>query len=283
MHKIEVKYLEQRMFRKPVDKTLRIESPETWDELTRIQVESVAKVISMDVPLETQKTILFSELSNIPMRVFSMLNEFQILSLYDCVDVFLGEPHLTKNHWPKVKGLVGPSDFFGNLIVDEFIEAEDYYFDYMEEARERYPDREKMESLLDLLIATLWREKDKMKDARSHNFTGDWRVPFSSYHVKNRAKKVEKISPAIRQAIFYYYEGSRRAMVDLNDALFGESDGSKESADKETWIKMLGHLPNDKFGTLEKIGPKNLHTVFYFCNLFIQDAKEQKRSSSASD
>lgn len=282
MHSGQIKYETRPRFGRPKEKVLTFECIEDWDELSKEQIEVLTRLILTEMHEYEKKTILFHSLSTIPKKIFVLLNTIQLVNLCEVVDPFFEEPELTVNLWPSFRlgctTYYGPSNFFGNLTVDEFIESEDYYFDYLEEMREPYPDDAKMEELLNQLVATLWREKDKAKDPNGSDFNGDWRVAFNQHQVKARAKKLAKLPAYRKLGMLFYYQGCRTALVDLHTAIFNSSEGNEESADRESWIKMIGHLPNDKFGTLDRIGPMNLQTTLYFCNLFILEAKKRKKS-----
>lgn len=281
MYSGQINYQKKRLFRKPKESVFHFECVENWDEINGKQLEVLTRLILTDMTVGEQKTILFHSLSNIPKNLFVLFNEYQIMSLYDCVDPFFEDPELTNNLWPSFKILGktyhGPGNMFGRMSVDEFIKAEDYYFDYLEETRKDFPDEEKLENLINCLVATLWREKDGNKDRDSSDFNGDWRVSFNQHHIATRAVKLKRLPAYRKLGMLFYYQGCRNALVDLYEGIFDTEKGASESADRETWIKMLSHLPNDKFGTIDRIGPMNLLTVLYFCNLFILEAKKAKK------
>jgi hypothetical protein len=278
MNHLELTFSEKRLFFPDREKKVALDFAEKWDELTKDELLYIIYLnFQEQMPMETKKTLLLKKLTKIKTGLFSMLNAVQIISIYDCLDVFFEEPKLTKNLLQQTthrqgltrKKLIGPGDCFGNLTVSEFISAEDHYFEYLTDGYEM--------SALNMLVATLWREPIKGLTVSSIKYNGDLREAFNSHHVAQRLKIVERMPDLWKVGMLYYYQGCRSLLSDLYEDLFepGNDDGAQNA---DAWLEMLGHLPNDKFGTIDEIGPMNLLTVLYFTNLTI--AKNKKLSKS---
>lgn len=276
MHKLDLYYNRKSFFGSEVRKHVHLEPAESWDELTRDQLELIVSLhFNDELSEETKKTLLLQKLCGMDVGLFNALTYIQVISIYDFLDVFFEAPQLTVNLYPVLRKrmgwkrmkLIGPANAFGNLTVSEFIAAEDYYFDYLTEGYK--------EESLDGLIATLWRDPVPGLDTHSPEYGGDLRVPFNIHQVADRVDMIERLPSIWKMGMLYWYQGCRSLLTQLYDHLFASS-GEKGEINSEVWLEMLKCLDNAKFGTIKEIGPMNLLTVFYFSNKIIAHQKIAK-------
>lgn len=288
MHQIQILYSTKR----GKQKQLRLQMPEHWNELTPNQLLKVIDIsLNITLNMEQKKTMLLQLLANIPMKLFSQLNAFQVISIYDALEVFLNEPKLTINPFPVVRCgswwklgapvLIGPADDFGNLSFEEFIQADDHYFDYCQLIKEGGKiEQHYAMNAVNRLIATLWRPAQRGIKVRKDftNNAGDVRVVYDSRESYDRVNDVLHLPDHVRLAMLYYYIGSRQQLEDIYPNAFDHGGVSTNAVpDRESWLKMMGQMPNDKFGTIPEIGPQNMMSVLFFLDHFISENKKVKQ------
>jgi hypothetical protein len=281
MNTLELIYDHKRLFFYKSKKHITLRMPSDWDELTTKQLLAVIEIsLHPTLPLAEKKTMLLQKISGVSLRLFSQFTTIQIISIYDVVEVFLAEPQLSRNPYPVLKlnkwklclkgSLVGPADNLSNISFDEFLEAEDGYFDYCEALKPKYTDSVAVAKALDHIIAALFRPKTKSKTTQG----GDMREAFEAHKVTNRQPMVEHVPQLCKLAILYYYQGSRNMLMEMYPHVFDTSSPEPVEPTRDSWLKMLAKLPNEKFGRISEIGIHNLHTVMYFTNEYIAGMKK---------
>jgi hypothetical protein len=75
--------------------------------------------------------------------------------------------------------------------------------------------------------------------------------------------------------VLLYYLGCRAGLEKAYHHVFDGDEGNAK--DPNPWLTLIGRLPNEKFGTLDQIGTRPLHTVLLFTNQFIRDAPTDEK------
>lgn len=185
--------------------------PTHWNELTGRQLVQIIRVLQSDELLLPAQVKLLKILTGIS---WFRLWFGGILDIEDKVyltEFLLQDNQLTRNVIPEYRGLYGPGDDFSNLVVAEFVFAEQYYSIYKDD---------KEVAALDMLIATLYRP-GKLFYNKSLNKDGDIRRPFNDFVIPYYQKKVSKWPLDVKLAILHWYDGCRSKLVADNPNVFG--------------------------------------------------------------
>lgn len=208
------------------------------------------------------KIKLLSKLYRLPKLLLFKMSRIQLAQLTLHLNPLLENFQITKNHFPTIHGLYGPGDYFKYIRLGEFIVA-DQYFEAFQNTGDGAAPRTKY---LDLLIATLWREKAK------EDINGDWRMPFKSSTIEKRSKKIKRWPINHKRLMYLYFAGCKQYLAERYDTLFSASDQS-EGGD---WLDLVRTLPNEKFGTLAVSEQLYIHTIFDIVNRMMRDQKKTR-------
>lgn len=161
----------------------------------------------------------------------------------------------------------GPADGLTNISFKEFILAETYYSKYIETQKERF---------LNGLVATLFRPK-KLINIKSRKYTGDERIRFNDYLIEHDAAKLQKLNPAVKHAIRYFYIGCRRMLCQLYPHVFSSGGGSVSDTDTfNMYLDLVDTLANNDPTRKELIRDQPLHEVLNSLNNIAANAKRKK-------
>ncbi len=251
-------------------KTLRRQFAEAASELDTEQLLTYCRITTERFQSEgAMKITLLSRLYQLPIMLLFAMSRVQLAQLTLHLDPLLPTfSKITHNHLTRLKIktfrkatlLIGPGDNLTHVRLGEFIVADQYFEAYQNTQEDQY---------IELLIATLWREKDKADS------NGDWRVPFKSAHIKERAAWTKRLPAEEKMLIYLYFAGCKAELAERYDTLFS----SEEKGEGGDWLDMVRTLPNDKFGTLTMAEQMYVHTVFNIVNRMMQDQKKQKNES----
>ena len=243
--------------------------PANWGELTRRQLVALTPVLFQPLTPVAAQVRLLRLLLALPAGLWRGLSTFQIADLLRLVR-FLTEPsRLTRQLLPVLgawyRRLAGPGDWLAGVSVWEFSNAESHLRKWVDTQKEEH---------LNALVAVLYRPRRAFWWVRkfSPSYTGDSRQVFNGKNVAARAGRVGRLPLAQRQAVLLYYLGCRAALESAYPHLFSGDEANGKDANP--WLTLIGRLPNDKFGDVEAIGKRPLHTVLLFTNQFIRDAPE---------
>jgi hypothetical protein len=245
--------------------------PEDWEELTRRQLLLVVSILFRAATPMAAQLLLLRTLARLPLPLWSRLTVFQLADHVRHVR-FLTEPsRLTKQLLPRLgpwwARLAGPGDWLAGLSVWEFANAETHL---------RTWTSSQDPAALNKLVAVLYRPRRWLWWLRkfSPSYTGDPRQAFNSKTVAVRAGRVGRLPLVQRQAVLFYYLGCRASLENAYPYLFSGDDANGQDANP--WLTLIGKLPNDKFGDIEQIGQRPLHTVLLFTNQFIRDTPDDQ-------
>lgn len=160
------------------------------------------------------------------------------------------ENKLTNQLLPKYKKLHGPAKEFDNFKISEFHYCEMIYNRIV---------KEKDDSLIDLLVAALYREAKPNYDIQK-NLLGDCRVAFIDTEVPYRSKKIAKWPKEVKLYVMLWYDGCRQYLQELYKPVF---EGNKATI-KEYYDGMFGivrEIAGAKYGTIEKVFEEHVHTI----------------------
>jgi hypothetical protein len=244
--------------------------PAKWGELTRRQLLEIVPILFR--PLTPEGTqVLLLQLLRLPRKLWRQLTDFQVADQLRLVRWLTQPSRLTTQLLPTIgpwyRPLVGPGDWLAGVSVWEFSNAEHQL---------RKWTSSQANDDLDALVAVLYRPRRWFNWLRklSPAYTGDARQVFNSKTVASRARRVAHVSLVQRQAVLVYYLGCRAELELAYPHLFSGDEANGK--DPNPWLTLIGRLPNDKFGDLEQISQRPLHTVLLFTNQFIRDAPKEE-------
>ncbi|MGI4866114.1 MAG: hypothetical protein ACRYFZ_19475 [Janthinobacterium lividum] len=249
------------------------ETPGTWSELTRRQLLHLVPLLFKPASSEVEvHVLLLHQLLGLPYVLWRGLSHFQIADLLRLVRWLTAPSRLTKQLLPVLgpwyARLAGPGDWLGGVQVWEFANAETQLRKWV---------ASQAEADLNRLVAVLYRPRRwfwwLLKFSPS--YTGDARQVFNEKSVARRAQRVARLPLAHRQAVLLYYLGCRAQLEQAYPHLFSGDEGNGK--DPNPWLTLIGRLPNEKFGRLDQISVRPLHTVLHFTNQFIRDAPKDEK------
>jgi hypothetical protein len=258
-------------------KTIKI--PGDFNELSRMQVISIAGTLHLPVDEFKKKMLILQSLLKADWNVFrhwiyyyKLTPESKAMCL-PLTEFALKPITLTKNLLPVLgvpfsfKKLYGPEDHLKNIVFIEFIKAERNYTRFTRTGEIKY---------LNELVAILYRPKKKNYNPESPDHDGDIREKYNDYNVVSRVDLVSRISLRKRLAILLYYYGCRKFIIDspLYKEIFVKEDKKKveEMRDNYTWETVLNSISENP-RHIEEVSYIRLSNVLFSLNLKIKDNK----------
>ncbi|QQV89949.1 hypothetical protein M1M27_gp05 [Cellulophaga phage Ingeline_1] len=163
----------------------------------------------------------------------------------------------------------GPESAMINTVYGEYIQALNAFLDYSNTGKEMY---------LDKLIATIYRpeKKNSNPDNPTSDYTSDVRTPFNPHLTDHYSKKLTKIAPQVKNAVYLFFASCQHFIVN-SDAL---DVGGGNSIDVTVLFKQTGGAGNVKglgivgtlysiaettvFGDVDKVAATNTYDIFAF-------------------
>jgi hypothetical protein len=183
--------------------------------------------------------------------------------------VTIRDVYLTKNFFPKIKtssGMAyGPSDYFGNVVVAEFLAAEMHYEQYMKEP--------KMEHLNNL-CAALYRPCKRFYSFKKFLQTvdSDKRIRFSDDYTM-KAGSFSKTPLWVRFAVLILFEGVRNNFrIDFPE-IYQEGEASEDAG--SGWSGIVATIA-ENVTRVEDVLYTNIHTFLFDLNQKIIIARRLK-------
>lgn len=216
--------------------------PSTWNELNGRQLIEVIQTINrqgiflLDAQVRLLKTLL-----NLTWWRMWLAGAASFDDKLYLTDFLLQENTLTKNLLPTYKGMYGPADDFGNLLICEFIFTEQNYQAYNETANN---------DALNSLVAILYRPCKKRYN-RKRNPEGDIREPYNDNLTALYAAQVSRWPVVVKLAILHFYEGCRQKLQQDFPEPF--SGGSGEESKYGLWSVMRGVAERAVHGDLKQV------------------------------
>lgn len=248
------------------------ELPNSWDELSPKQFATIAQLLTykkadrytmlaslMAVLLGPENYHIIHNLPDEELHALSQLSNF----------VFETPPSQAGNKFPilviRKKRCSAPAPDLGNLSFGEWCFLYEFHSDYI-----KYEDP----SILNKLIATIYRPIDKTQVPDNVNYTGDIREPFNENLIDQRARALQDIAEYIKRAVFEWLTDALVAVMEMRPNVFPVSTQQadpEETAedDGRTWLSVFRELLGPKWGTIEQLKHTNA--------MFVLDALEEQR------
>ncbi|GAA3954113.1 hypothetical protein [Hymenobacter algoricola] len=242
----------------------RYQVPGTWNEVTRLQLLDVLRILYGPESTWPQKLRLLSVLSGVNLSVLLELPAVQCVQLYDLTDfVFDEEQCLTQQLLPVLMlparhdkartKWVGPRSEFRNLLFGEFIFADTYF--------RAWATHQSAEAL-HLFLAVLYRAQVPGLSPRDPRWQGDQREAFNEHRLEHFASKLCHLDDATKLAVATWYRGCRRQLEQEFPEVFDvhetDAGGSQQAGD---WGRVLRKLSGGAFGPVDTTARQNVRVL----------------------
>lgn len=161
------------------------------------QVMCVADAIFSRDNIHFTQLRVMKALTGIPWLAFNWISDEDKVFLAEKVSWAWKEATLTKQLFPKYKGLYGPETNFESITVGEFYWADKLFKLYLDTRKENF---------LNSFVEVLFRKKGE---------------PFNNANLGQREKKIAKWKRPMKLSVLLWYQGCRDAFVKQNPDLFG--------------------------------------------------------------
>lgn len=234
---------------------VKLTVPSTWNELIPKQLLEIIRIQFTFEPGHLQSLHLLKVLLQVEWAHLHLFTAVQRLSLYPLLG-FLQENSLTKQLLPSIAPVLGtvlhgPAERFRNLTFAEFIYTETLFLRLAKNLDG---------SLLDRLIAVLYRPQRQGYDPTSPSYKGDIREDFNEHLIEQRTALISQLPMPHKLAILAWYRGCRAELERIYDKVFTE--GNQKKAAKSDWGDVVLSLSGSRFGPLEQTASQRVHTIF---------------------
>ena len=128
---------------------------------------------------------------------------------------------------------------------------------------------------LDLLVATLYRMRDRSMDESSIDFKGDIREPFNDHLVAARAKKLKNLDTIIKTGILLFYQGCRKFIMKQFPGVFKKGSGESGSP-VPGMLALVDALSGDDVTKTEEVRHSQLYDVLVRLQKGAEQFEKQK-------
>ena len=265
------------------NKLIDISIADNWAELTAAQIiyigdnwQAWSLMFQHDLSMRKARAMLFVKLilnkSNKELKeICSILGDYDFeandLNLLQLTDFIFDKNKLVVNKLPEIRvglftKLYGPKDRLSNISIHEFSFAISNFNFYNKTKDEKY---------LDLLICCLYRTKSKGGLER-----GDLREPFNIHTADRYLKKVKRMHPALKQAIYLFFQGCLESWLILFPKVFERGDKEQENTpagEKKTFLDIILKISGGKFGTFDQTKEEKAYLVLKDLNTVLSEKK----------
>lgn len=238
-------------------------APSIWNEIDQDQLKTWVRICATQMSQEQGLRLATMMFYKIKQKKFFLLNSVQHAQLIDTIRFVCGKNKLT--HWiidkirPQWKIWLGPSNRLATSTIKEFRFSEIYYNAYRKNGDEQF---------LNLLIATLYRPRDKDGEI-------DSRRKVTDPDIQMRAPKTRSLSIATRKAILFNYEGCRDYIFQKYPLIFQakESSSRNDFPDLEGIIRIVA---GGKFGSFQETQNTGLYLFLDHHHHELEELKKSK-------
>lgn len=227
-----------------------------WDELTQTQALKAAFVLFAGYEAGKQRALLLSYL--IPKKVYTRLSYSQLAAVLPLTNWFGGGIYPSKNIFPEIMGLYGPSENFGDIQFIEFIKGEELF----KKLRGDFSP-----GILAELAAVFYRPPGRKGRGDFSDLGKKERIERLLYFEKRQKKG------SFLNWFFLAYCGLRERIIKSFPNIFLVEDIDK-SGNKTTLAELMLTIADDPL-RIEKTGLMNVFTLFY--SLTLKEKREGKK------
>lgn len=240
--------------------------PTHWNELSKKQLLAIAQILYGANDINKTILQLLKILTGMKWIRFLRAPAAELQEFIYLVYFLINKNELTKQLLPCYKKFYGPADDFNNLLMCEFVFAEDFFLRYQQ-------SEEKEKKLLDELIAVLYRPGKWQYDLVK-NVDGDPRIPFNEnichWHGN---KEISKWPVHIKNAILTWYKGCREKLISDNSEIF---NGAGEPAKYGLLSVIRSIATSHVHGNFDEVQMKPVKIIMMELNEMHQEAEKLK-------
>jgi len=245
--------------------TIRIDTterslPSCWDELSRSQLLFVSGMLLKGISVVDFKVAALFRFLSVGRKLFLRISPEEAWSLCRTLDFILTEITLSRNQIPTIRiGLrryFGPSDGLQNCSFGEFTQAHTRF--------ETYQSSKDLRSLAELAAILYRRKKLFWFVRRFFSESSDPRVSFSQRTVRRRARRFERLEPAILYAVLLFFCGCVNSLPARFPNVYRQKEDSVSSDTLSGWISLIISLADGRTDdkALDRVTRSNLYNVF---------------------
>jgi len=252
--------------------------PSTWAEVTPKQALKVLPIVLGETRSHSVMVRVLSLLvTGVPPSFLLTLPAANVTQMIDCAKFVFEEElsvpvvsEVVVRGWIHERVFAMPSEKLGNATCFEFWVADEYYSKFMES---------RQDADLDLLIATLLREKDQDKAAMMRR-EDDRVVLRSRREIEARAQRLKKLDATQKAYILYFFSNCKKWIYhQFGQFIFEDTeDGDRDGGEGNPlgWYGLFQSVAQmGVFGTLDNI---LFNTKFLdFCTFMVAKRLEDDR------
>lgn len=256
-------------------KNIKATHPDNWGEVTDEQFIKIAEYLQTEMVSKADRVIIAQILLNIKNKDLFAIKDiegFQIEKIIELHNFIFTEKAFSNWIIKKAKFgkhlLYGPDDNFRNVTWDEFVYCDMYLMEYC---------AKQQSTMLDKIIATLYRKQKYHYNPRSEDYNGDIRETFNENTVSDRAENIISLYPTLTAIAIYINLRAVRKNIELQYThLFPQVESEEENKVKKSaigWENVTRTLCD--FANIDKIGKMPVHNILFELNERIKESKKK--------
>ena len=218
-----------------------------WNELTAKQLLFVAKIMSKNIKKKSATVAILQNFMEIPWKTLYKIKPEVFIDLEECVDFIFHKSSLTINHFKEIKikgqAFFGPENALTNFTFEQFAY-------YSENALIRIKD--KPEYFIDYLISCLYTTTKNKFDPEA---------------IEQNTQKLKLIKPELKNAILFFYIGSRNLIMKKFPKVFPKSKEGEQKPkqqDEFEFHKLVNSMNSNDMTKNPAIRQSNLYEALLY-------------------
>lgn len=285
--------------------------PSRWDELSADQLRRIAWLSTLKKDSSSLSKLFFFVLtSSLPLWKRLRLQYFYLIQastdergdFLELVESFQQFRAFTKQIqekiWCKTVLLYGPASGLANCTFFEYIQAEQYFLNYLQADSKRQVIKDihlgkesarsdgKADEWLDRLVATLYRQKRRGYDPAQDD---DPRIPLNAVGTRYRLRYTRKLDRYRKIGVLMWFDGCRQHLIKRFPLIFQQAksqqvgkwnaQAKKQGSAAEGWLSLISELSGG-MNNYDAIGNTNLYTALTDVSFRIKKNQEAERARS---
>lgn len=243
-------------------------APQKWEEMDLYRLIDWTKIVQKQISRTDAFALAVITFYKLKPKLYFAMQPAQHVQLKDTLS-FLAEENLL-NKWliPSVnvfplKKYYGPEDYLSTSTIKEFRFCELFYHQYQ---------KTKDAAFLDKLIGTLFRPKGKSEV--------DKREKLSRLNLARNAERLKSLSPVLKNAILFNYEGCRNAIFKAYPKVFKPSGKGEKSNTIPDLENIINVVAGGKFGNFAETEETLIYR--FLDHLTNEITENEKRQTNAT-
>ena len=255
--------------------TFRRKGPSSWNEITPKQLIRLAEVLYSGIEDQDKLKIKITRiLFGLKWYQIFLMSSAQLAYLNTFFNYIFEKNSLTENKFPSLRigfsRFYGPLGDFSSLKGKEWTNAADAFREYVQTGEEEY---------LNLLIAILWRPRNKEAKPEREDWDGDFRLPYNTFTAERRAKVMAKLDYRIKLAILIWFRGCWEEWEQYYPRVF---TANGEQVENFGWMETMQKLTGTTFGSLNETEESPMWKLLLKMEIDLKDQEIQERKNKKS-